>query len=249
MDSRVWLRVAPMMFLAACGGEEEDPPTPPPVAAVSAPAAAPPGLVRITVTATSTPPGATVTGGGRLLGTTPLTAQVTAPAPPPGQSQSFAFTFQLDGHQTATVNATAVNDAITVGAALTPVEAAPAAPAAPVLDPAAVPFDSNQVWRGSYVCSQGSTALVLRITEVRGRRVEATFDFEYRPGRTRGAFAMSGTYDPTTRRLSLDPGRWIQRPGPSWQTVGMSGRVDESGTTYSGRITRAEGCASFRVRR
>jgi hypothetical protein len=81
----------------------------------------PTGQVMITVAANSTPAGAVVTGGGRQLGTTPLQTQVPVPAPVPGQVQSFAFTFELPGYQTATINASPVNNTISITAALAPV--------------------------------------------------------------------------------------------------------------------------------
>ncbi len=116
------------LLLAACGGDDDDTPPPPPSAVNSAPAptqpAAPSGQVMVTVTANSTPPGAMVTGGGRQLGTTPLTTQVPIPAPQPGQVQTFAFNFALAGYQPATVNASPTNNQITITAALAPLAGA-----------------------------------------------------------------------------------------------------------------------------
>ena len=127
-----------MGLCTACGGEEDDtPPPPPPTATAPSPeqgaggpsqgtaaqngqGAAPPGQVMVTVVANSTPPGASVTGGGRQLGTTPLQTQVPVPAPQPGEVQTFAFTFNLDGYQPATINASPVNDTISITAALAP---------------------------------------------------------------------------------------------------------------------------------
>ncbi|MBZ0117908.1 MAG: proprotein convertase P-domain-containing protein, partial [Sandaracinaceae bacterium] len=42
------------------------------------------------------------------------------PAPTPGQLQTFAFTFQMQGYQPATINASPVNNTITITAALAP---------------------------------------------------------------------------------------------------------------------------------
>jgi hypothetical protein len=117
-------------LLMACGDDEDDTPPPPPTTA-TAPAqgpqqgqqpgqGAPPGQVMVTVVANSTPAGALVTGGGRQLGTTPLQTQVPVPAPQAGEVQTFAFTFNLDGYQPATINASPVNDQITITAALAP---------------------------------------------------------------------------------------------------------------------------------
>lgn len=123
-----------LSLLSMCGANEEDDAPPPPSAeAEPAPAADP----IITVSATSVPPGAMVTGGGRPLGTTPLTAQVPIPAPQPGQPPAaFAFTFTLDGYQPTTIQATPVNGTISLSATLAPAAGAPA-PAAAVAAPTA----------------------------------------------------------------------------------------------------------------
>ena len=77
--------------------------------------------VEITVNAQSNPSGATVTGGGQPLGSTPLTARVPIPATAPGEPPpSFDFVFAKDGYQSATLQATPVNGQITITAALAP---------------------------------------------------------------------------------------------------------------------------------
>ena len=109
--------------LAFCGGDDDDDAPPPPASTapntIAAPAA-PAGQVMVTVAANSNPPGASVTGGGRSLGVTPLQTQVPVPAPQPGQVQTFAFTFQLEGYQPATINAAPVNNTIALTATLAP---------------------------------------------------------------------------------------------------------------------------------
>lgn len=123
-----------MLQIAACGGDDDDTPPPPPVdnnandgtgtdTDNSTDTAAPPGQVMVTVTANSTPPGAMVTGGGRQLGTTPLTTQVPIPAPTAGQTQTFAFNFTLAGYQPAVINASPTGGQISITAALAPVTA------------------------------------------------------------------------------------------------------------------------------
>lgn len=123
---------ASMLPSAGCGGGDEDDAPPPPRTA-SAPQVAsaqgvgqpgqptaPTGQVMVTVVADSNPRGAIVTGGGRQLGVTPLRTQVPVPAPAPGQVQTFAFTFQLANYQPATINASPVNNTISITAALAP---------------------------------------------------------------------------------------------------------------------------------
>jgi hypothetical protein len=81
-------------------------------------------MVMITVSAASTPAGATVTGGGALLGTTPFVTPVPVPAPTPGVTQTFEFTFQLPGYNPTTVTASPVNNTINLNAVLSPMVAA-----------------------------------------------------------------------------------------------------------------------------
>ncbi|GAB5549727.1 MAG: hypothetical protein SangKO_094870 [Sandaracinaceae bacterium] len=118
--------LAGLVLLGACSEEDDTPPPPPQTA--TGPVApntpqAPPGQVMVTVVANSTPAGATVVGGGRQLGTTPLQTQVPIPAPVAGQVQTFAFNFELAGYQPATINAAPVNNTITITAALAPATA------------------------------------------------------------------------------------------------------------------------------
>jgi len=110
-----------MLLVLGCSGGVA-PPAPPESAPPTAPAV-PAGMVMVTVSASSTPPGATVSGGGALLGTTPLVTSVPVPAPAPGVTQTFAFTFQLPGYQPATVTASPVNSTINLSAVLSPMVA------------------------------------------------------------------------------------------------------------------------------
>lgn len=112
-----------LALAAACGGDAP-PPTPVntapgPVAPMATAPAAPPGMTLVTVTATSEPTGAVVTGGGTELGTTPLTRQVPIPTPAPGAPPpTFDFTFTRDGFRTATVRGTLTGAVVTVQATL-----------------------------------------------------------------------------------------------------------------------------------
>ena len=124
----LWAPGTLLLVLGCSGGEA---PPAPPVSAAPTPAAVPAGMVMVTVSASSTPPGATVTGGGARLGATPLVTSVPVPAPAPGETQTFAFTFQLPGYMPATVTASPVNNTINLNAVLSPVVAAVPPPAVP----------------------------------------------------------------------------------------------------------------------
>ncbi len=144
-DSSVWYSVEKSMrvgilcaswvaVMVGCGSGESGGVTPAPAPATalqqpSDPNQPPPGHVFITVAASSLPPGATVTGGGQMLGMTPLTVRVPVPMAAPGETQTFQFTFQLPGFQPATISASPINSTITLNAALAPVTAVSEEPA------------------------------------------------------------------------------------------------------------------------
>ncbi len=172
------------LLLGACSGDHEDdtPPPPRPVNAGAAPVPGPgttqpqgqpqgqpqaqPGQpVVVTVVANSTPPVAMVTGGGRQLGVTPLQTQVPVPPPQPGQVQTFAFTFQLQGYQTATINASPVNNTISITAALAPVAVAPPVQPEPVGQPTTEDGD------GDGDDPPGGSGRTLRVTGRGGGRI------------------------------------------------------------------------------
>ena len=118
------------------------------------------------------------------------------------------------------------------------------------------PFAPGQVWKGSYTCSQGKTALTLRIKDVsfaametdlgEAYSIDAVFDFNYRNRTAAGAFYLTGAYYPETDVATFDPGEWIRRPR-GYMTVGMDGTVTDDGQAYSGRIL-FKGCKSFSLR-
>lgn len=109
-----------------------------------------------------------------------------------------------------------------------------------------MPFAAAQVWAGTYTCAQGKTNVTLRITSVAGNAVGAIFDFTV-PSGPAGKFQMSGTYDPSTRHLRLEPGAWIVRPA-GYMTVPVDATVSADGKAYTGRID-TPGCSDFSVRR
>jgi len=104
-------------------------------------------------------------------------------------------------------------------------------------------------WRGRYTCGQGLTDLTLVIRAVRGSRVTALFDFDWRRGGIRGSFEMRGVLSPTTCRLQLLPARWIEQPS-GWVMVALDGTLTKHSTIYSGRVDpNAPGapCTTFSV--
>ena len=60
-----------------------------------------------------------------------------------------------------------------------------------------------------------------------------------------GSYRMSGTYDATSRRVNLKATDWIDQP-PGYTMVDLSGTIDRTGTTLSGRMLNPS-CSTFTV--
>jgi hypothetical protein len=108
------------------------------------------------------------------------------------------------------------------------------------------PFERTRTWIGDYDCVQGTTALALRIVDVRGRVVRAIFDFRHSPTSAAGSYLVSGTFDPSTHRVRFDPGRWIVRP-EDYVMTSMEGEVAGDGSLFAGRIA-FPGCGAFQLK-
>jgi hypothetical protein len=129
-----------------------------------------------------------------------------------------------------------------------PASVAAAPSAVVVVAPAPrAPFAPGQVWAGQYVCSQGPTELLVRITDVQGTFVQAVFVFRHTPSGAAGEYELRGAYDAATQIAELVPGEWIVQP-PRYVTVGMRGQVSSNAADWSGTITNAS-CGAFRLQR
>ncbi len=108
----------------------------------------------------------------------------------------------------------------------------------------AQPVSQGLQWEGSYLCQQGATDLIVTVTSVQEGRIEATFGFNYKG--ISGSFIMSGTFDNTSGKLTFEPVKWIDRPGPDWDMVRMVGSLSADGQFYEGMIVHP-GCGTFKV--
>jgi hypothetical protein len=222
-----WLLLCALVW--GCEGEDDD--TAPPVVP-------PPAQVLVTVTASSTPSGAHVTGGGRALGTTPLQVQVPVPPPQPGRVQTFQFTFAMPNYEAQTVSASPVNNTITLNATLVPIsrpvaqvvppppqpdQQTPIVPRPAVVEPPAsaelteadarrqIPryYAARSEWAGQYVMRNIAR---MRLDRVAPDRVEAHTGYNYQcilP-------SCSGASDGYDARIF-----YFQRSGSSWRIVRM----------------------------
>lgn len=92
-------------------------------------------------------------------------------------------------------------------------------------------FNSGSVWEGTYTANQGETRLTLTVKE-------DTVEFAFGPTLANptvpeGKFVMFYEYDSVTGALSLEQGKWIQKPS-GFIMLDMVGSV--SGDYYTGVV-------------
>jgi len=106
-------------------------------------------------------------------------------------------------------------------------------------------------WVGGYSCAQGYTGGTLRIKSFRGQDFEGVFEF-YPTGKNlsvaRGSYNVYGQYDRDSKRVLINPGKWIRRPKGFFDTV-IVGSFDPYRDTFSGFFQGIEGCTSFEAHR
>jgi predicted Ser/Thr protein kinase len=104
-------------------------------------------------------------------------------------------------------------------------------------------------WRGSYVCAQGTTGLLLTIAALGTDQLTATFSFypvAENPTVPRGSFTMTGVY--RNGRMTLYGDRWVDRP-PGYLMVGLTATPGSgSPSRLHGTVTQP-GCTTFTVAR
>jgi len=134
-------------------------------------------------------------------------------------------------HPTVPASATS-----TTGSPTTRSAAAPASATNANLDPAHALVG---LWRGSYVCRQGETAVEISITDFDAKgAIKATFHFFNMPGQTNaaeGEFALSGQYDPALGKLTMTAGEWIKQP-ENYVTAGFVAYWRPPATTMAGTV-------------
>jgi len=109
-----------------------------------------------------------------------------------------------------------------------------------------MPFRKNQRWKGYYVCGQGSTNLILKISNVSDESISAVFDFNYK-NKCKGKFKLRGKYNKGSRSITFKPGKWLKNTC-GYSSVGMKGRLSKNGKQFSGSITSSS-CGEFKLER
>ncbi|SDR26476.1 hypothetical protein SAMN05444161_2473 [Rhizobiales bacterium GAS191] len=112
------------------------------------------------------------------------------------------------------------------------------------------PGDWQGVWRGRYVCAQGTTGLTLTVRPSGANDVIAVFSFYAiadNPHVPSGQFRMFGQLGSKAGHLTLVARSWTHRP-PFYVMVGLDGDYDPVSGQYKGLVD-GPGCTSFVVQR
>jgi hypothetical protein len=105
-------------------------------------------------------------------------------------------------------------------------------------------------WIGSYTCMQGYTGGTLEIDSLKGENFTGVFRF-YPTAKNQsvptGSYSVYGQYDPASRRILINPGKWIVRPHNYYNTV-IVGSFDPLDHSFSGYFQGITGCTSFEAK-
>jgi hypothetical protein len=112
-------------------------------------------------------------------------------------------------------------------------------------------FSPVGTWEGSYTCSQGFTGGALQIDSLKGENFEGSFKFyptEKNRAVPEGSYSVYGQYDPESKRILINPGKWTKRPHDYYNTV-IVGSFDSMKDTFSAYFQGISGCTSFEAHR
>jgi len=116
--------------------------------------------------------------------------------------------------------------------------------------PAGAPAEAE--FQGAYFCGRNMAHLTLKVFPQAGEpRRRAMFSFgpePTSPAVPRGAFIVEGSVDLQGGAMTLTPVKWVLQP-PGYQWLGLSGRSDDGGRTFSGRVVDSGGCTIFTLKR
>jgi hypothetical protein len=102
-------------------------------------------------------------------------------------------------------------------------------------------------WVGGYTCAQGYTGGTLEIKQLRGQDFSGVFKFYptiKNPTVPPGSYTVYGQYDNDSRRILINPGKWIQHPANFYNTV-IVGGFDPIADSFSAYFQGISGCTSF----
>jgi len=100
-------------------------------------------------------------------------------------------------------------------------------------------------YSGRYQCGDWNT-VDLVITEEGPGKISAVFTFPLQQGGGTGSYSLAGQYDERAGTFLLMPQRWVRRPPPGYQMVGMEGRYDPTTKRLTGKIG-SFACGAFEL--
>ncbi|MDD4616621.1 MAG: hypothetical protein PHW76_05840 [Alphaproteobacteria bacterium] len=106
-------------------------------------------------------------------------------------------------------------------------------------------------WIGGYTCEQGYTGGTLEIRSIRGENFKGSFKF-YPTEKNRavpgGSYEVYGQYDKGSKRILINPGKWLKHPKGYFNTV-IVGSFGSGNDSFSGFFQGIKGCTSFEAHR
>lgn len=105
-------------------------------------------------------------------------------------------------------------------------------------------------WVGNYTCAQGYTGGTLRITSLKGENFQGLFRFYptvKNPHVPPGRYTVYGQYDQESKRILINPGKWLERPKHYENTI-IVGSFDPIARTFSAYFQGIVGCTSFEAK-
>ncbi len=112
-------------------------------------------------------------------------------------------------------------------------------------------FSPAGTWEGNYICNGAYTGATFKLKNLRGRDFDGVFDFyptPKNPHAPEGSYEVKGQYDRETKKILINPVRWIKRPAGYLNTV-MVGTFDAATNSFSAYFEGVTGCTSFEAKR
>jgi hypothetical protein len=120
------------------------------------------------------------------------------------------------------------------------------------ISPNQSPSSPGVSYQGAYFCGRRVARVTLKVLPQVGEpRRHAILSFGPEPTSPdvpRGAFLVEGSIDLHGGELSMLPVKWVTRP-PGYNWLGLNGRSDDGGRTFSGRTVNNSACTIFTLRR
>ena len=113
-------------------------------------------------------------------------------------------------------------------------------------------FNPRGKWNGSYVCNKKWVDGTLILGNLKnGTKIDGTFEFratKKSPNVASGKYAVKGTYDRNTQKITLAPAKWLKKANGVRLTE-IVGEFNAEESHFSGVFQGVSGCSSFEASR